>query len=106
MADKWDVMEEIFELSDNRAVNLFLQPVEGQVKIRGRFVRDEGGKLRPVLVKTSYFPSRNNEQSPDSPWRIVASQPATSSDKSSNNNKSINKWYSSIWQRLNDFVRF
>lgn len=53
MAEKqWNIIEEVEKLTEENASNFLAPSVYGQVKIKGKFIRDEHGKLVPVLVKT------------------------------------------------------
>lgn len=47
-------VEEIIELNSENASYYMAQARQGIIKIRGKFIRDANGKLRPVLVKTFY----------------------------------------------------
>lgn len=53
MAKKqWTIIEEVEKLTEENASNFLAPSVYGQVKIKGKYIRDEHGKLVPVLVKT------------------------------------------------------
>mgnify|MGYP000849920605 FL=1 len=53
MANKqWTIIEEVEKLTEENASNFLAPSVYGQVKIKGKYIRDENGKLVPVLVKT------------------------------------------------------
>lgn len=47
-------IEEIIELNGENASYYFSQAMNGTIRIKGKFIRDENGRLRPVLVKTSH----------------------------------------------------
>lgn len=56
MDKKRDTVEEIIELTGDNEAYYLSQATSGAIKIRGKFIRSETGRLRPVLVKTSYSP--------------------------------------------------
>ncbi len=72
----WDKVEEIIELTGDNASYYFSQAMNGTIRIKGRFIRDENGKLRPVLVKTSYRPAIPYDvpASETRPWGVVPTQ--------------------------------
>jgi hypothetical protein len=49
---QWAIIEEVEKLTEENASDFLAPSVYGQVKIKGKFIRDEQGKLVPVLVKT------------------------------------------------------
>lgn len=66
MNDQLYKVEEIIELTGENASYYMSQAMQGTIKIRGKFIRDAQGKLRPVLVKTGY------QQNP--PAQVLASE--------------------------------
>lgn len=48
---KWVMFEELEKLTTENAANFISPSMYGQVKIKGKYIRDENGKLVPVLVK-------------------------------------------------------
>ncbi|ABO51306.1 hypothetical protein Dred_2802 [Desulforamulus reducens MI-1] len=61
MNQGWCRVEEIIDLTGDSAKSCFSQAMHGDIRIKGKFMRDNTGKLRPVLVKTSYHPSIEDE---------------------------------------------
>lgn len=69
----WAIIEELEKLTQENAANFLSPSMYGQVKIKGKYIRDENGKLIPVLVKTKQqappFKSgrciRTNKQEPE-----------------------------------------
>lgn len=51
--NKLPLAEELENLTNEKASNFFLPSMFGQVKVKGKFVRDLDGKLVPVLVKNT-----------------------------------------------------
>lgn len=52
MVDKrWGILDEVEKLTEENAANFLSPSVYGQVKIKGKYIRDDQGKLVPVLVK-------------------------------------------------------
>ncbi|OPZ75742.1 MAG: hypothetical protein BWY80_00006 [Firmicutes bacterium ADurb.Bin456] len=49
---QWAILEEVEKLTEENAADFLSPSVYGQVKIKGKYIRDEHGKLVPVLVKT------------------------------------------------------
>lgn len=70
---KWALIEELEKLTEDNAADYLSPSIYGQAKIKGKFIRDETGKLVPVLVKTKRQPPefksgrciRNERQKPD-----------------------------------------
>lgn len=52
VSKQWPILEEVEKLTEENAVNFLSPSVYGQVKIKGKYIRDEHGQLIPVLVKT------------------------------------------------------
>lgn len=53
MVDKrWAIVEELEKLTEENAADFLSPSMYGQVKVKGKYIRDENGKLVPVLVKT------------------------------------------------------
>lgn len=49
---RWAIIEELEKVTEENASNFLSPSVYGQAKVKGKFIRDENGKLVPVLVKT------------------------------------------------------
>lgn len=97
MDQNWDKVEEIIDLTDKDASYYFSQAMKGSIRIRGKFIRDENGKRRPVLVKTSYqpVPPDDNRLSETSPWGVLPIQ-RSSAPVSSSPPLKKNKWFVSL----------
>jgi len=46
------LLVELEKLTNDKAENYLSPSIHGQVKIKGKFIRDENGKLVPILVRT------------------------------------------------------
>ncbi len=56
MEKQWSRVEEIIALTCEQADYYFSLAMNGDIRVKGKFIRDENGRLRPVLVKTTFLP--------------------------------------------------
>jgi len=49
---EWAIIEELEKLTQENAANFLAPYMHGQAKVKGKYIRDENGKLIPVLVRT------------------------------------------------------
>ncbi|AEF93421.1 hypothetical protein Desca_0529 [Desulfotomaculum nigrificans CO-1-SRB] len=108
MDKRWDIIEEIFELTGEHAANCLAQPLSGSVRIKGKFIRGENGRLRPVLVKTTYLPVYNtpDPEAETNPWSIVTPSASTTANSGPlvKQHHKQHKWYSALFSRFQEFI--
>ncbi|MDD4237499.1 MAG: hypothetical protein PHT62_02915 [Desulfotomaculaceae bacterium] len=50
---KLTILSDLEKLTKEKAENFLSPSIHGQVKIKGKFIRDENGRLVPILVRTT-----------------------------------------------------
>lgn len=63
---KKDIYTEIEELTKDNPNNYLISSLTGQVSLRGKFVRDENGKLKPVLLNIN-----QHQPLPQTEWGTI-----------------------------------
>ena len=97
MEKKWQIIEEMIELTGENEAYYLSQAAARNIKIRGKMIRSSDGKLYPVLVKAIYHPMQapatpNNEE--NLCWISVKEHPKNGSKQGKN------KWYHFFLNRL------
>lgn len=89
--------EEIIALTGEQANYYFSLAMNGDIRIKGKFIRDKNGQLRPVLVRTTFLPPEAKEaaETPNHPWGIVRPSPA----------RKKGSWLSNIFSWTQKFIR-
>lgn len=103
MADNWRITEEIISFDDVSVNRIFTNTSQEKIKIRGRCIRDQYGRLRPVLIKTLYQSVKETNlyvQENTSCWSTSA--PYAKSELKEN--KSSN-WFNTTWGKLQRLFR-
>ncbi|WP_149026688.1 hypothetical protein [Desulforamulus ferrireducens] len=97
-------MEEIIALTGEQASYYFSLAMKGNIRVKGKFIRDEKGQLRPVLVRTIFLPPEadNTAESKNHPWGLAVPE-ASPGGSSPMRRKSL--WFKHFKDWTQRFIR-